>query len=202
MSVDGDRGLSEAPPVSPVPFVSLDSPGSLADELSMNTDGNVTPLPSSGIADSWSAGPTSLLIHQGPDKRHRYKKITALGVVVALLVAGASYGGFRAGHSKGDQAGHERGLAEGYQSGHETGFSEGRTEGYASGHETGYADGETAGYATGYGAGKKAGFNSGWTAGCLAVFTTLGDDTAAAWNDVDGVFDSTFASTVNRLSCY
>jgi hypothetical protein len=50
--------------------------------------------------------------------------------------------------------------------------------------------------------GASGGYGQGWTDGCLAVFTALGDDTAAAWSDVDGMFDSTFVSTVDRFSCY
>jgi hypothetical protein len=61
--------------------------------------------------------------------------------------------------------------------------------------------GYKAGYLTGYQSGQGGGYSQGWLDGCDAVFTTLGDDTAAAWSDVDGVFDSTYVSTVSRFSC-
>jgi hypothetical protein len=179
----------------------------------MDAEPNVTLLP--GVSrDSWSAGSVASDPLKHPGRRGRSGKGVALGMVALLVLAGLAFGSYRVGASHGDKAGHERGLAAGYASGHDEGFSEGRTEGYSSGREAGYDEGTEDGYATGYSSGKKAGYadgytdgssggyGQGWTAGCLAVFTALGDDTAAAWSDVDGFYDSTYASTVSRLSCY
>lgn len=178
----------------------------------MDPERNVTPLPHVG-ADSWSAAVTAGASN-GRLGRGGSSKRLALGVVVLLAAASLAFGSFRIGVARGDAAGHDRGIAEGYESGHETGYAEGRTEGYASGREVGYDDGKADGYSSGYSSGKKAGYadgykdgasggyGQGWTDGCLAVFTAIGDDTAAAWSDVDGLFDSSFASTVSRLSCY
>jgi hypothetical protein len=186
----------------------------LTDENRVNSEPrNVTPNPDLG-AGSWSA---SSAISAAPKKPRKYgRSAKALGIAVAavLAVSGLASASYSAGVSRGDRAGHERGVAEGYDSGHDVGFSEGRTEGYSSGHHEGYDEGAADGYTRGYAHGKKAGYadgfkdgasggyGQGWTDGCLAVFTALGDDTAAAWSDVDGVFDSSFISTIDRLSCY
>lgn len=179
----------------------------------MDAEQNVTPLPRA-TADSWSAGSVTSDPTKKPRRRRRSGKGVAIGAIVLLVLAGLGFGSYRAGASHGDKAGHERGLVEGYESGHDEGFSEGRAEGYSAGREAGYDEGTADGYATGYNSGKKAGYadgykqgatggyGQGWTDGCLAVFSTLGDDTAAAWSDVDGLYDSSFASTVSRLSCY
>ena len=179
----------------------------------MAPEQNVTPLPRV-TADSWSAGSSTSDPVKKPRRRGPSGKGMALGTIVLLVSAGLAFGSYRVGASHGDEAGHERGLAEGYESGHDEGFSEGRTEGYSAGREAGYDEGTADGYATGYSSGTKAGYadgykrgasggyGQGWTDGCLAVFTTLGDDTAAAWSDVDGLVDPSFVSTVSRLSCY
>jgi hypothetical protein len=179
----------------------------------MNTEGNVTPLPQVGT-DSWSAGSSKAEAPKQPKGPATSSKRLAVGVALLAASAGLAFGTFRIGVAQGDAAGHDRGLAEGYDSGHEAGFTQGRTEGYSSGREVGYDDGKADGYTSGYSSGKKAGYadgykdgasggyGQGWTDGCLAVFTALGDDTAAAWSDVDGMFDSTFVSTVDRFACY
>lgn len=185
-----------------------------ADEKRVNSERrNVTPMPGLG-ADSWSAGSA---ISGAPKKSRKHRgsaKALAISVAAVLAMVGLTTASYSAGVSRGDRAGHERGVAEGYDSGHDVGFSEGRTEGYSSGHREGYDEGAADGYTRGHTAGTKAGYadgfkdgasggyGRGWTDGCLAVFTALGDDTAAAWSDVDGVFDSSFVSTVDRLSCY
>jgi hypothetical protein len=177
----------------------------------MGPERNVTPLPGVG-SDAWSAGSLTSSPQKGKGRRRPGRNL-ALGAFLLFGVVGLAFGSFRMGVARGDAAGHDRGVAEGYDSGHVTGFSEGRTAGYAAGRDVGYDEGKADGYSNGYNSGKKVGYADGYkdgasggygqggTDGCLAVFTTLGDDTAAAWHDVDGVFDSTFASTVNRLSC-
>jgi hypothetical protein len=144
------------------------------------------------VADeAWLAGSAA------PKKsapRGRSAKTVVFGAVALLAMSRLAFGTYEAGVSEGDRAGHERGVADGYDSAHAAGFSEERAEGYPSGREAGYDDGKADGYASGY--------SSGWTDDCLAVFTALGDDTAAAWSDVDGMFDSTLVSTVDRFSCY
>ncbi len=182
----------------------------MADEKQVDTERNITPL-QSVANDSWSAGSGA---PRKSGRRGRSLKIVAFVAVALMVLSGLAFGSYQAGISRGDKAGHERGVGEGYDSGHTVGFSEGRTEGYSSGREAGYDDGKADGYTSGYSSGKKSGYadgykdgasggyGQGWTDGCLAVFTALGDDTAAAWSDVDGMFDSTFVSTVDRFSCY
>lgn len=177
----------------------------------MDAEPKITPLPSV-TTDSWSAGSTASAAPEEPRQRHGTGP--ALAAIVLLVMAGLALGSYHVGATRGDTAGHERGIAEGYDSGHDAGFSDGRAEGYSSGRTAGYDEGKADGYASGYSSGKKSGyadgyqdgasggFGQGWTDGCLAVFTALGDDTAAAWSDVNGTFDSTFVSTVDRLSCY
>lgn len=177
----------------------------------MEPERNVTPMP--GLTgDSWSSDPAKAPAGRSL-KWSRGRSVVLVGLV-ALVTAGVAFGTFRVGVARGDAAGHERGTEEGYASGHDDGFAEGRTDGFASGRLAGYEDGKADGYSTGYNAGKKTGYSDGyrdgsagsygrgWTDGCLAVFSAIGDDTAAAWSDVDGLFDSSFASTVSRWSCY
>lgn len=131
---------------------------------------------------------------------------------VGLTLAHAA--GERSGYSRGDSVGFDRGKHEGYTLGETDGFQDGRTEGYAEGREVGFSDGResgyaegvrdgrTDGYAQGYSQGSRTAYSRGWENGCRAVFTALGDDTAASWSDVDGLgYDPTYVSTVDAFSC-
>jgi hypothetical protein len=175
----------------------------------MDTEPEVTPI-SRVPGESWSAAGSV----RKPPRLGRAFKVVLSAALAALVVGTALVGSYRVGESRGDKSGHERGLADGYSAGHDAGFADGRTDGYTAGRAAGYDKGKTDGYASGYSAGKKSGYadgfkeganggyGQGWTDGCLAVFTALGDDTAAAWSEVNGMFDPTFVSTVDRFSCY
>ena len=161
-------------------------------------------------------------------KRRRMPRIRFLiSAVVGLLILGggaalAYSGGVSRGYARGESTGYSNGQregyaegkTEGYSTGREVGYEDGRSSGYDEGHSSGYAegrlygyrkglkDGASRGYAAGYSTGSSGAYSRGLSEGCNSVFRALGDTTAAAWSDVDGLgYDPSFVSTVSQFSC-
>jgi hypothetical protein len=152
----------------------------------------LAPVPDRLQSEGFAAGPAR---SGGSVRRRRWKILVVCLVAVAVGAAAGTYEvGRREGFTRGDEAGFARG--------HTAGYGEGRLDGYEDGKSDGFASGRSTGRAEGYADGRKDGFDGGWRAGCLAVFTTVGDTTVASWRDVDGLFDPFSVSTVSSFACY
>jgi hypothetical protein len=169
------------------------------------------PGPSEGSSRDGSVLPSSWAANTGKrgrsfPRRWLFSTLVVVGLVVTCVaviayrhgVANAYAKGRNVGYAVGHSDGYTVGNDDGYTKGHSMGFSEGSSDGYDRGLVVGRKDG----FSSGYSAGSKGGYSQGWSAGCRAVFTGLGDTTAAAWSDVDGLgFDPSFVSTVSEFSC-